>query len=149
MSITYDQAVDEMFALFLAKWQAEATGIVGYIPEVRWQGVEEQDPAELTKFWCRIMQTTVHESQRTFRNGEFGKTFTNYGFITIQLFCPKTESQAMTLGRKLAIIARDAFRGKTTLGGVVFTNARILELPSEERYVKFNIIADYEFVEQT
>ena len=52
----------------------------------------------------------------------------------------------MIKGRDLAEIARNSFRGKC-VEGIVFRNARINDLPSEELFYRFNVIAEYQFSE--
>ena len=41
------------------------------------------------------------------------KEFENRGICYVQIFCPVSESGAISKGRKLAEVARDTFRGQT------------------------------------
>jgi hypothetical protein len=66
--------------------------------------------------------------------------------LIIQVFCPRSDAQAMAKGRALAEVARDAFRGVDT-GGVWFRNVRINKLPPSEKYYIFNVISEYEYSE--
>ena len=141
--IEYEDAVSEMFAQFNNKWESEASGIVGYTPDVRWPGVSEGD-VPVNKFWCRVSQQTVDEYQTGLSNGENNR-YTTIGLIFVQLFCPRTVDSSYWNGRKLAKIARNAFRGHTTENKVWFRNARINELDPENAFYRFNIIAEYEY----
>ncbi len=144
--ITYQDAIDEIFAIFNTAWEAGSTAIVGYIPEVRWYGVEEPASISMGKFWVRVSQQTVEEEQSTLRNGECTR-YTTDGLIFVQLFCPKSDSKSMEKGRNLATLARDAYRGNATSGKVWFRNARIKELPPETDWYRLNVVAEYEYDE--
>lgn len=145
--ITYEEAIDEIFGIFKTAWDAESAAAVTYVPEVRWPGVEEPNKPDNSSFWVRVSQQTVLENQASLKNGENGQRYTTSGLVFIQLFCPKSDSESMTKGRRLAIIARDAFRGNSTSGNVWFRNAKINELPAEEYFYRFNVIVEYEYDE--
>jgi hypothetical protein len=146
MTTTYVEAIDQMFALFNTAFNAGAPSIVGYWPLIRWPGIGESATPDASKFWCRVSQQTVHEEQSTLR-ADNKRRYTADGLVFVQLFCPKSDIEAMEKGRLLAVLARDSFRGKTTSGKVWFRNARINELPPEESAYRFNIIAEYEYDE--
>ncbi len=147
--ISYEAAIDEMFDAFNVAWLANSSAVASYVPEVRWPGVEEPEIPEASKFWARVSQQTVDEGQSTLRNGDAGQRYTTDGLIFVQIFCPKSDSESMTKGRKLAIIARNAFRGHSTSGNVWFRNARINELSPEEKFYRFNVVAEYEYDENS
>ena len=141
--MNYEQAIADMFGLFNTAWQARTTAIVGYVPEVRWPGIEVPTAPDRSKFWARVSQKTSSETQSTLRNGDNGRRYTNQGTIYVQIFCPVSESGSMTKGRKLGEIARDAFRGKQSVNGIWFRDARILEMPTEQDWFAFTVRADY------
>lgn len=144
----YIDAVKEIFATFKEAWDAETTAIVGCIPNVFWMGVEQPDKPERGKYWVRVSQQTVTEEQSTFKNAENEQRYTTNGIVIAQISCPSSDSQAVTKGRELAIIARDAYRGNSTSGKVWFRNAKILELPFEKDWYIFNVTAEYEYDEK-
>ncbi len=145
MTATFDQAKDQIFKLFYDAWKANTTAIVGYVPEVRWVGVEKPERPDASKYWVRVSKQVVGEEQTTLSDG-VTKRFTAYGIVFVQLFCPKSEAKETKHGEKLAVVARNAFRGKTTPGKVVFRNARINDgLAPEEQYYRFNIVAEFEY----
>ena len=145
--ISYIQAVDEIFDKINTAWKANTTSIVGYVPKMRWPGVEEPKKPNLGKYWARTSQETVTEEQTGLRNGDNGQRYTALGLVFVQIFCPKSDGQSMVNGRSLAIVARDALRGKTTSCKVWFRNARIKELSPEDNWYRFNVIAEYEYDE--
>jgi len=143
----YNEAIDQMFSLFYAAWLAQTTAIIGYVPEVRWPGVEEPGTPDASKFWLRVSQQTVIEEQTTLADSNGKRRYTASGLMFVQLFCPKSEAAAMENGRKLAVVARNAFRGKVTSGKVWFRKVRINELAPEESAYRFNVVAEYEYDE--
>lgn len=147
MTTDYVAAVDEMFALFDAAFTANAPAVVGYMPDIRWQGINEGTTPDASKYWCRVSQQTVEEEQSTLADKDGKKRYTATGLIFVQLFGPIADVEAFEKGRLLAVIARNVFRGKSTSGKVWFRNARIRELPNEESAVRFNVVAEYEYDE--
>jgi len=140
---TYEQALADIFGLFNTAWVAKTTAIVGYVPPVRWPGIEQPTTPDRSKFWARVSQKTSNESQTTLRNGDNGQRYTNRGTLYVQIFCPVSESGSISKGRKLAEVARDAFRGKHSLNGVWFRNAKIVEMPTEQDWFAFTAQVDY------
>jgi len=118
--------------------------------KIRWQGLQKRSIPDGSKFWCRISKQTVFEEQATLSTCEGApgqKKYTASGLVFVQLFCPKSESNAFGLGEQLAKIARDAFRGKSTENNIWFRNVRINEIPDEELYERFNIVGEFEYDE--
>lgn len=150
MPIIYEQAIDEMFALFKAKWDAESAAVAGYVPEIRWDGVPEAGTPDKSKFWARVSTQEIRENQDTLSDcvGEPGKKrYLASGLIFVQIFSPLSIASSKHKGRILARIARNAFRGKTTAGGIWFRNARINNLAADDNWNRFNAVAEYEFNE--
>lgn len=143
----YKAAIDSIFALFMAYWNANSTDILDEAPAIYWQGIEEAAKPDSSKYWIRISQQTIEEVQKSFTAENSRKRFQISGLVFVQLFCPKTDSQAFNNGRQLAVVARNAFRGNKTSAGVWFRNAVIKELSSEESYHRFNIVVEYQYDE--
>lgn len=148
--IEFDEARDEIFELFNAAWTANTPGVLVYVPKVYWQGVEERDKPEGDKYWCRLSKDNVFEEQATLSNCEGipgQKRYTASGLVFVQIFCPKQVGLAFENGQRLAKIARNAFRGKATPGKIWFRNVRINELPPEDQWYRFNVVAEFEYDE--
>jgi hypothetical protein len=149
IELTYEGYIDAMFAHFLERWtDGTVHTLLGYDTEVRYAGAPVAKPNN-SKFWIRLSQQTVIERQRTLSTceGTIGKKrYLTQGLIYVQLFCPITHPLSIELGRKLAIIARSAFRGQA-VSGVTFRHARIQELDPEQELNRFNIVTEYEYDE--
>lgn len=140
---TYEQALADMFGLFNTAWAASSPAIVGYVPPVRWPGIEQPTTPDRSKFWARVSQKTSNETQTTLRNGDNGQRYTNRGTLYVQIFCPIAEAKAITKGRQLSEVARNTYRGKHSVNGVWFRNAKIVEMPTEADWFAFTVQVDY------
>lgn len=150
MTIEYNDAIDEMFALFNAYWNANTSAIAGYIPEVRWIGNETDTKPNGSKHWARVSTQNLTEVQATLSNCvgiEGQKHYEANGLIFVQLFAPKQVDNSFEECRKLAQIAKKAFRGKTTPGKIWFRNVRINELAPDNLFYRINVVGEYEFDE--
>jgi len=151
MTVAYDEGLDEIFALFSAAWLANTFAIVGYVPDVRWPDVEEPAKPPSDKFWARVSTTTLTEEQCTLCGCVEQPGLRRYeiaGLVFVQIFCPKQLATASELGKKLAMIARGAFRGKQTEPGRIwFRNTRINPLPPEALFYRYNVVSEFEFDE--
>lgn len=148
--MTYIEAVDELFGIFNDMWEDPAEGaepIVGYVPEVRWPGVEEPDKPNKSKFWTRVSQQTLTDEQSAFC-GEGSCNFTNEGLLMVELFCPKSTNTGVTKGRELSIIIRNAYRCKNTSSGLWFRSQKITELDPEAHFYRFMVTVEYQFDEK-
>ncbi len=145
MTTNYIDAIDEMFSLFLADWKAKTTAIVGYVPVIFWPG-DKKEP-DISKYFCKVSQQTVNEEQTALKSKN--KRYENNGLLFVQIFCPSSDVAASSKGALLAVVARNAFRGKKTSGGVVFHNVRIQELPAKDNSERFNVVSEYEYDELT
>lgn len=147
MTTTYEEAKDEIYSQFFAAWVAGSAAIVGYVPEVRWQNLEEATKPDQSKYWARVSTQSVDEPQANLGADAEGKRrYTGLGLVFVQIFVPKTEGNDYK-GAKLAELARNAYRGKKTTGGVWFRNVRINNLEPEELFYRFNVVAEYEYDE--
>lgn len=148
MTTTFSGAADEICSTF---WQsfnvAEVSSLVGYIPDVRWPMVEEPGEPDSSKYWARLSVQTVFEEQTAIAGNDLKRRYTASGLVFVQLFCPKSVSDSGEVGRKLAELARAAFRGKSSPNNVWFRNVRINELSPENLFHRFNVVAEFEYDE--
>ncbi|MCW2763979.1 MAG: hypothetical protein JWR85_4180 [Marmoricola sp.] len=151
MTTTYPQAVNDIFGLITAAWNANAATILGEAPgALRYVGVETQGKQETDKFWARVSTQGVDENQASIANGVGAPGNRRYqaeGLVFIQLFAPKSRNTAMEKLRLLAQLARNAYRGKVTVNGVSFSHVRIQELDPEELWQRINVVAEYAYDE--
>ena len=149
MMLTYQQARKEMFAKVEGCWEAHAGAIVGYTPEIRWQGVEEGKLPGADKFWMRASTTTVTTRQGGHMSPEGPEgspvVYDTYGFITLQVFGPMKGKDSWSKGELLSEVGQRMFMASETAGGVWFRNPRIRELNNDGTWYRWNVISDYQF----
>jgi hypothetical protein len=64
--------------------------------------------------------------------------------VIVQVFAPLTAGEGLTQAEALAIIARDAFEGKTAGAGQVwFRNVAINEIGPDGPWFQINVSADF------
>lgn len=150
MPTDYSTAISEMAKLFKAAWLANSGAIFGYVPAVQYRGVEPPGKIDRSKVWAAFTTQNVDEGQNSLStcvDQPHKRMYGGAGLVIVQLFLPKTVDNAEFLGRELAEVGRNAFRGKKTAGGVVFYNARVNDVTPEELFYRYNVVAEYEFNE--
>lgn len=149
MTLTPQEARKELFAKVDECWTAHSSDVVGYVPEIRWQGIEEGALPGASKFWMRAQTTTVTTRQSghmsTDEPDASPVVFTNYGFITLQLFAPMKSKDSWSKGELLSELGQRMFMASETAGGIWFRNPRIRELNNDGTWYRWNVIADYQF----
>lgn len=145
---TLQEARKEMFAHVDTEWNANSAAIVGLIPEVRYQGVEEGALPGGDKYWMRVSAQGVSNHQRGHRMPETGISrvvYDNIGFIVLQLFAPMKSPESYAKGELLAQLGQCMFMATQMGGGIWFRNPRIRELDNDGTWYRWNVIADYQF----
>lgn len=149
MPTTQEAAYEECTSRFATGWTAGTPAIVGSVPAIR---IKDIETGLIPKaHFCRFSMNTVLEYQSTLRDGENGQRYTTEGNIIIQVFAYKADAnkqaEAAEYARRLAVVARNIFRGHCFTGGIQFRNVRINNGVTEDNYVRRNVIADFEYDE--
>lgn len=148
MTATPQQARKEIFARIQTCWDAGAAAIVGTVPEMRYQGVEEKGLPGAANFWARASTQLATTRQRGHQQLDDGGTIPFYetdGALFVQIYAPMKAPSSYAKGELLAALAQRMFMGATTASGVWFRNPRINELPNDGTWYRWNVIADYQF----
>lgn len=141
----YLTSIDNVFGPFWNAWQSGSAGIVGYIPSVHWNGVEEMAIHDRAKFWARASQKVLGSKQAAF-TGDNKKRLTTDGILSVQVFCPFSATKAASLGRALAVLVRNAYTGIES-GGVWFRHPKIVERPPDKDWFQLVVSIEYSFDE--
>ena len=146
--VDYVEATNEICKRFDEYWQANAAGIVGYVPEVRFPRIVYPTPINPAVHWARLSIQSVMAQQSAFCGyGNGAKKYEESGLVFVQLFGPRNEVEAAEQQDKFAQIARAAFRGISLPGKVWFRNARINNVGDEDQMIRLNVVADYYYNE--
>lgn len=142
MSIEYPDAVDEMFTTVKAMID-DSTDIIGYIPEVRWQGVPVARKTSPDKFWARASQMVVTENQASLANENDTRKWETIGLLYVQIFAPRNQPGSADKARLLADKIRDAFRQSSLSGEIWYRKQKVVQLPETEQSYPFNIVIEF------
>lgn len=149
MSATPPQARKEIFARVQTCWDAGAGAIVDPIPELRFQGVEKPALPGGTKFWARASTQLADTRQRGHTMPDDAAPsqpfYQTDGAVFVQIFAPMKAPGDYAKGELLATLAQRMFMGYRTASGVTFYRPRMIELPNDGTWYRWNAIADFEF----
>lgn len=135
------QAAADMAKMINDAWQAGTTAIVGSIPKLLFKGDDQhKDPVNV--YWGYVEQQIFGQRQTAFRNDVTRKYATD-GEITVRINAPRDTSQSFDKARKLAILARNAFRGKRSPHGIAFVRCRIQELASTAKEHRIQAVCGF------
>jgi hypothetical protein len=146
---TLSDARNQMFERFWTDWQANTPAVnSGVVPEVRWQGDDSGDKPDASAAWARIGILHATAGQETFGtvgNRCFGRT----GQVIIQIFAPLSRGEGLTQAEALAMIAQNAFEGKTAGPGgeIWFRDVVINEIGPDAAWFQFNVTATFNYDE--
>lgn len=146
--ISQQNARKQIFTVVHTIWQDRAGAIAGYIPEIRWQGVEEGALPGTDKFWMRVSTNNVTTNQvghRTVEPGVSDVVYRTVGFIVLQIFAPMKGADSYAKGELLSELGQAMFMARETPGSVWFRNPRIREIDNDGTWYRWNVIADYQF----
>lgn len=144
---TYIQSTDDIFTSFNLHWTEVSQPVVGYVPEIRWFGLEPIELPDKSAYFVRASIRTIDEVQAALgvNYDNSGRMYRNRGIFLIQIHCPISDKTSAVKGRSIANAIKNRFRSLLTQNGVLFTAARIEELPYETDWYRFNIIAEYNY----
>lgn len=147
---THTGAKDETYGVFLTELQLSAGAIVGYVPEVRWHGVEEQGKPDKAKFYIRANFETMDSKQMAFADcSEPGSTriWQSEGLATFSIYSPKIVADADRKADLLAEELRNAFRAPRLNSEVWFRNQRIHPTYPEDQFQRTTLTVEFYFTE--
>lgn len=146
MSITYNAARDAINLQFYTDWQALAPAQNNSVePPVRWMGDDSGNNPDPAQPWAWITILHGPSFQDTLGpDAAGGRSFQRTGTVTIQIFAPLSRGQGLTQAEALAIIARNAFEGRTAGSGEIwFRNVAIQEVGADGAWFQVNVVADF------
>lgn len=150
MSLTFSEARDAIFTRFNTDWAALAPAANGgVLPAVDWQGDDEGAAQDNSKPWARAVILHGPSSQDVLGVAGAGRSFERTGTVVISIFAPLSRGQGLTQAEALAIIAQNAFEGKTAGTGdcIWFRNVSINEIGPDGGWFQINVNADFLYPE--
>lgn len=148
--ITFTEAEDEVFGRFYSVLSAQATGVIGYVPEVRWHNVEVADKPDSDKFYIVAEFISSSSYQAAFADCVLGpgqRLYATEGLARFLINAPKSVGGSGRLAVRLAEIIQNGFRGHSTPGGVWFRNERIHTSFPENQFYIVPVVVEFYFQE--
>lgn len=142
MTTDYNQAYDLITAELQTYWAANAGAIVTPIPALRFANNEVGDIPKT--YFVRFLMTPVSNHQSSFRQTD-GKRYREDGLIYCQVFSPRADRTGYAKMRQLSMLLRTRLRKR--IDCISFNNVRIVDAPSEDSFLRQNVIAEYWFDE--
>lgn len=145
---SFVQGQDDIREFIYSRWVDRTPEIFGEVPEMRFQGVELNDPPAVPTFWGRLSVMSLTDQQATLSTRSvvsYTRRYRDNGLVVVQLFGPRTGEKAQEKLLLLAQIVQNRLRGGKTESGIWFRNARIdPNLAHENLFQRVNVICDYE-----
>lgn len=139
MSLTRAQARDEILGLFKATWDS----LPAPVPPVAYDD-NAPPPTKGDQAWARVTLLHNDGDQQTL-GGIGNRRFNRLGVVIVQVFTPY--GGGSTKADVLVPVARDAFEGKSTPGGVWFRHVREQDAGKSGQWQQTNVSAEYEYDE--
>jgi hypothetical protein len=136
MSLTYEEAVDDISAMMLAAWTPTDNSL--YWEDVQKERDKSNNP------WAVFVIRHATGSQKTL-GGTGKRMFERTGTAIASIFTPT--GNGLSDSYILAKVVANAYEGKSSDNGVWFKNVRIQEVPSEGQFRQLNVLMDFEYTE--
>lgn len=148
--MTFDiiQANDEMLTMLKTAWDAQTTAIVAYIPDIQYEGETKKVVPPSDKYYGVLYNNILTNPQATLcgdLDGIGSRRYNNTGILEFHISCPLSDAENANKGKRLGIVARNAFRGKYSPSGIIFYNARIIPSKPNEIFNKYIMFVDYNY----
>lgn len=145
-------ARDSIVAHIDTLWRSQSQAIAGYVPTLLLPRVLNRTPVDRTKHWARLSVQSIMSRQRAFgpdANNTNKRLYEESGLVFVQLFSPASDLTAGEIQDKLADMTRSFFRPPygTTTDCVRFFRARINDLEDEDKMLRLNVVAEYDYNE--
>lgn len=142
-------ARNSMAKMMLDAWAAADWAAYGIAsaPRIEWQGRggdQQQSPELPYAIWNARHSD---ESQAGMSDERGNQLWEPIGLIVVQCKGPLINGDGFEVAERMAIIARNAYRGKQTPDCIWFRNARIEEVGPDAGWFLFNAYIEFEYNE--
>lgn len=145
MTITYQDAKDEVFGIVKSVINAKQTSVFGYTVDVRYPGAPKASQPDTTKLWARVSSQIVTDAQTALGNNGGIKLYEAVALLYVQLFAPRNVGASSDNCTILAEFIRSEFRKASPSGNVWFLNQQIRELPETDTSYPVNVVVEFRY----
>lgn len=128
-------------------WSTQDWAALGFAsePHIEWQGrgVNDHIPADEPY----IIWAAKHSDAGQIGMSDTTRIYESVGMIVIQCKGPLIKGNGFEVAERMAIIARNAYRGKQTADCIWFRNAQFKEVGADGGWYLFNTYIEFEYNE--
>lgn len=149
MSLDPASARDLMASVLIAAWGLHPWASLGLQkpPTIEWQGMDGNKAPAVTEPYL-IWAANHNQSPQAALSDDIGnRLYETSGMLIMQAKAPLIKGNGFEVAERMAIIARNAYRGKTTPDCIWFRNARFEEVGADAGWFLFNIFVEFEYDE--
>lgn len=144
--MTYATARDAIYGVFYNVWNTDSASVFGYKPDVRYMGVEQKTKPDVTKAWIHVERFIENTRQSGFRRSQ-RRRFTTIGTLVIDIYVPRSASQAMDKAENFGDQIRRAYERERS-DGVWYRNVTASPGAQTDTFVLVRVMADFEYTEE-
>jgi hypothetical protein len=147
----YLQAKSETYGAFYNALVSLATPIMGYIPEVRWSGIEVASKPQVDKYYITASFQELESEQRAFTQCEpsspSGKLFISLGLATFTIHGPSFQANAKEKSEELAKALRKQLRLPRPDSDLWLRNPKIGDTYQMDNFLRTVITVEFHYTE--
>lgn len=144
-------ARDQMAARLVSAWEAQdwpSLGLgIAQAPIITWEGRGGDSGPSIEQPYIHFSAKHNEQPQGSLSDDEGNKLWAASGLIVIQCKGPLAPGNGFEVAERMAIIARNAYRGKQTPDCIWFRNPRIQEVGADSGWFIFNTFIEFEYDE--
>lgn len=145
MALDFQSADDEVYGIVNAILTGAVAAILGYAPDIRWQGVVNPVKPDSSKAFFRVSSQMV--SDRLAAMGAAGgtKRYEAISLLYVQIFMPRTVGGYAGVGKQIGDLIASQFKKASPSGMLQFINPKIVTLPETESSLPINVVVEYHY----
>lgn len=148
--MTYDEAKNESYSVFFEALKSSSPSIIGYVPKVYWDEIEEPANPEKDKYHVRTSFEEIVCPQVAFfqcEDSNSKRTYGSEGILTLIVNAPSSPANAKRNSELLGAAIRAAFRKPRPNSDLWFRNAKIGSSYKRDHFLRTPVIVEYYYTE--
>lgn len=114
--------------------------------EVRYEGMEKDDPPARDAKWIRLSFRHIDGHQASLAGATGARRWSRQGLVTAQCFAPLSDG-GLEEAMRMASVVRDALQGAATEDGVWFRDPSIQEIGKDAGWYNVNATIQFNYDE--
>lgn len=144
--MNYVEAKDEAYSVFFEALKVASPGIIGYVPEVRWDDLEEPSKPEIDKYHIRTNFEEIVSPQSAFvqcLDANAKRLYASEGIATFVINAPSSPPDSKRNSELLGKELRKAFRAPRMNSDLWFRNPKLSSSYKMDHFLRTMLIVEY------